>query len=220
MREISHILRPVDFASVSSPALGLAFAWARWYGAEVHVLHVAPIPIAVPGMPGVIVTLDRGSLVDTRLELQHFAEQVCLSGVRYEVQVLHGDAATVIVEEAQRYRNTLVIIGSRATRGLERLMLGSVAERVLHRTKVPTLIVSPASALDPAASPRFKRIVCGVNLHLSSLEALRYALSLATESDAELQVVAVIEQLAAILPPGTPAHLIAEHRQRQYELAL
>jgi nucleotide-binding universal stress UspA family protein len=171
-------------------------------------------------MPGVVVTLDCGALVHTRLEIEHFAEQVCIRGVPYDVRVLHGDAGTVIVEEAQRYRNALVIIGSRGNRGLERLVLGSVAERVLHRTQVPTLVVSAANAVDPSAVPRFKRIVCGVNLHLSSLEALRYALSLATESDADLQVVAVIEPLAAVLPFGTPAHVIAEHRQHQREAAL
>ena len=46
-------------------------------------------------------------------------------------------------------------------------MLGSVAERVLHRTHVPTLVVSAANTLLPSAVPRFKRIFCGVNLHLS-----------------------------------------------------
>ena len=60
MRELNHILCPVDLSSVSKSALAHAFAWAHWYGAELHVLHVAPIPVAVPGMPGVVVTLDQG----------------------------------------------------------------------------------------------------------------------------------------------------------------
>jgi nucleotide-binding universal stress UspA family protein len=68
--------------------------------------------------------------------------------------------------------------------------------------------------------PAFKRIVCGVNLHLSSLEALRYAISLAMEWDAALRIVSVLEPLAAILPLGAPAHLIAEHHQQQRQMAL
>jgi nucleotide-binding universal stress UspA family protein len=220
VREINHILCPVDLSSVSKSALAHASAWANWYGAELHVLHVAPIPVAVPGMPGVVVTLDRGSLVRTQLEVQRFVQEVRLTGVRYDVRVLHGDPAAVIVDEAKRYRNALVILGSRASRGFERVMLGSVAEWVLHRTQVPTLVIAATNGVAPSAVPRSKRIVCGVNLHLSSLEALRYALSIATEADSELRIVSVLEPLAAVLPLGTPAHVIAEHRQRQRQLCL
>jgi nucleotide-binding universal stress UspA family protein len=124
VREIDHILCPVDLSSVSKAALAHAFAWADWYGTELHVLHVAPIPVAVPGMPGVVVTLDRGSLVRTQLEVQHFVQEVRLAGVPYDVRVLHGDPAAVIVDDAKRYRNALVILGSRASRGLERVMPG------------------------------------------------------------------------------------------------
>ena len=109
VRELNHILCPLDLSSVSS-ALAHAFAWAHWYGAELHVLHVAPIPVAVPGMPGVVVTLDQGSLVHTHLEVQHFAKEVCLRGGRTTSR-LHGDPAAVIVGEPQRYRNALVVVG-------------------------------------------------------------------------------------------------------------
>ena len=76
------------------------------------------------------------------------------------------------------------------------------------------------TSLAAVGGAKFKRIVCGVNLHLSSLEALRFALSLATESDAELRVVSVLEPLAAVLPLGTPTHVIAEHRERQRQMSL
>ena len=220
MRELNHILCPVDLSSVSKSALAHAFAWAHWYGAELHVLHVAPIPVAVPGMPGVVVTLDQGSLVHTHLEVQHFAQEVCLKHVLYDVRVLHGDPAGVIVDESQRHPNTLVVVGSHARHGFERVMLGSTAERVLHRTHVPTLVISATNTLGPSSPPRFRRILCGVNLHLSSLEALRYALSLATESDAELRIVSVLEPLATVLPLGTPSHVIAEHREHQQQMSL
>src|SRR4030095_14246709 len=102
VREINHILCPVEWSSVSKSALAHAFAWANWYGAELHVLHVAPIPVAVPGMPGVIVTLDSGSLVRTQLEVQHFVHEVRHTGVPSDVRVLHGDPAAVIVDGAKR----------------------------------------------------------------------------------------------------------------------
>jgi nucleotide-binding universal stress UspA family protein len=85
---------------------------------------------------------------------------------------------------------------------------------------VPTLVVSATNDVAPSVAPKFKRILCGVNLHLSSLEALRFALSMATESDAELRIVSVLEPLAAVLPLGAPTHVIAEHRHHQRQLSL
>jgi nucleotide-binding universal stress UspA family protein len=220
VRQIDHILCPVDFSAVSRSALAHAFAWADWFGAELHVIHVAPMPIAVPGMPGVVVTLDHDSRARTERELREFAQAVRREGVPYDARVVQGDPAAVIVDEAKGYRNVLLILGSRAMSGIERIVLGSVAERVMHRTKVPTLVLPAASELAFSAVSGFKRIVCGVNLHLSSVEALRYAVSLATEWDAHLRIVSVLDPLAAVLPIGTPAHVIAEHRQEQQQQAL
>lgn len=218
MREINHILCPVDFSSVSRSALAHAFAWAEWFGAEVHVLHVAPIPITVPGLPGVLVTLDSGSVAQTHRELREFAAAACRAPRPYDLRVLHGDPAAVILEESKRYPNVLTILGSRAIQGLERLVLGSVSGRVLHRTKVPTIVLPATNVVAASAVAKFKRIVCGVNLHLSSLEALRYALSLATEWDADLRIVSVLDPVAAVLPETTHVHGLDAQYEHQAAL--
>jgi nucleotide-binding universal stress UspA family protein len=220
VREINHILCPVDFSPASKTALAYAFAWAEWFGAQVHVLHVVPIPLALPGVPGVVVTLKPESTARTQSELRAFADAVSRTAVPYELRILYGDAAAVIADQAKTYQNVLVILGSRGMKGLERIVLGSVSERVLHRMKVPALVLPATNEAPLLGTLQRKRIVCGVNLRLSSLEALRYALSLAAEWDASLRIVSVIEPLAAVLPLGTPAHLIAEHQQEQRQEAI
>jgi nucleotide-binding universal stress UspA family protein len=220
VREITHIVCPVELSRHSKMALAHACAWAQWYGAELHVLHVLPTPIAVPGMPGMVVTLDPGPVAHSRRDVEAFAKDTCPGSVRSDVQVVHGDPAAVIVDEAQRYPNALLVIGSRGSRGLERVMLGSVAERVLHRTQVPTLVVSAGADVGAFPVANIKRILCGVNFHLSSFEALRFALSLATESDANLHIVRVLEPMAAVLPFASTAYSIAERQRHRADESL
>ena len=51
MVNIKHVLCPVDFSEFSLHAFGRAVAVARGYGADVTVLHVLPVPSAVPALP-------------------------------------------------------------------------------------------------------------------------------------------------------------------------
>ena len=51
MISIKHVLCPVDFSEFSRHAFGRAVAVARGYGARLTVLHVLPVPSAVPALP-------------------------------------------------------------------------------------------------------------------------------------------------------------------------
>jgi nucleotide-binding universal stress UspA family protein len=58
-----------------------------------------------------------------------------------EMAVLEGEPVEAIVDGAERYLVDLIVIGSHGRRGLRRLLLGSVAEHVVRRSKVPVLVV-------------------------------------------------------------------------------
>ena len=93
----------------------------------------------------------------------------------------------------------LVVMGTHGRSGFERLVLGSVTERVLRKSACPVLTV-PKGIPDVATPPvLFNRIVCAVDFSDCSMHALNYAMSLAQEADAHLTVVHVIE-----LPPDVP----------------
>ena len=220
MRQIDHVICPVDLSPCSERALAYAFAWARWYGAEVHVLHVlhvVPMPLAAAGVPGVVVTLGQKPLAEVRREVEDHVSSVPNPGVALDVQVFEGDPASIILREVKRYHNAVLIIGSHARRGLERFVLGSVAERIIHDTAVATLIVPPPGGHEADAPPVFKRILCAVDLLPSSLEGLRYALSLAKESDATVDIVHVVEDATADLLFSP--HLYAVPEYQRYRVA-
>lgn len=69
-------------------------------------------------------------------------------GVDLESRVLVGEPDAAIVEAAQKNRTELIVIGSHGRTGFKRLLLGSVAERVIGRAACPVLVVKKAAELE------------------------------------------------------------------------
>jgi nucleotide-binding universal stress UspA family protein len=198
MIEIRRILCPVDFSDHSRRALDHAIAIARWYKSTVTVLHVfSPAPVAAfgPGPvvfePIVLTDVDRDQLL---ADVRAFAETESAPGVTVEAVVRGGNTAGEILEQATSMKADLLVIGTHGRSGFDRLLLGSVAERVLRRAGCPVMTVpGPLPHVMPAAPVLYKRILCPVDFSASSLHALKYATSLAQETDGQLTVVHVVE---------------------------
>jgi len=195
MIEIKTILCAIDFSDYSRRALDHAVAIARWYESTITVLHVcsvAPVAAYVPGSPifesAVLTPADRERLTG---EIGRFAEAADLADVPIEIVIREGSVATEILEQAMHA--DLLVIGTHGRSGFDRLVLGSVTEKVLRKASCPVLTV-PAHAPNavPATPVVFKRILCPVDFSDSSMHALNYALSLAQEADARLTVLHVM----------------------------
>jgi nucleotide-binding universal stress UspA family protein len=195
--DIRRILCPIDFSDHSRRALDHAIAIARWYESTVTVLHVfssAPVAAFGPGPvvvePMVLTPVDRDQLLaDTKA----FAEAERAPGVRIDAVLREGNAAREIVEQANSMTADLLVIGTHGRSGFERLLLGSIAERVLRTASCPVMTV-PIRLPDavPAGPVLYKRILCPVDFSESSLHALKYAISLAQEADGQIAVLHVL----------------------------
>ena len=205
MIEIRRILCPVDFSDFSKRSVAHGLAVARRYGSKATVLHV------VPPIPAVAYTADipppelTGLTGEEREELRarllRFAEPGRPSEVRVEAVVREGETVPEILEEAASMDADLIALGTHGRSGFERLLLGSVTEKLLRKARCPVLTVplgSPDPALDDPAF--FKRILCPIDFSECSLSALRYALSMAEENDAELVVLYVVPSDFVPLP--------------------
>jgi nucleotide-binding universal stress UspA family protein len=198
MIEIRRILCPIDFSDHARNALEHAIAIGRWYDATVTVLYVlSPVPVAAwgPGPvvfePIVLTSVDRDQLLaDTRA----FAQTDSAKGVGIEALVREGNTSGEILAQATAMEADLVVIGTHGRSGFERLLLGSVAERVLRKATCPVMTVPARETVAVTTGPiLYKRILCPVDFSESSLHALRYAMSLAQEADAQLTVLHVVE---------------------------
>ncbi len=195
MSEFNRILCPIDFSDASRHAIDQAAAIAGWYGSHVTGLHVLqqpvifepPILFAEPG--GVKDLPANRELV--WLRLNEWMKPAGAAGVPWDVRIDQGIPAECILQYAHFLPADLIVIGTHGTSGFERLIIGSVAEKVLRKAECPVLTVPPHAAT--ASRVPFKRILCPVDFSEPSLVALQTALSLAEEADADLTVFNVID---------------------------
>jgi nucleotide-binding universal stress UspA family protein len=197
MLEIKRILCPTDLSDVSRRSFAHAVALARWYGSDIHVLHVVGAAGPTPGTgfvyPGWSV-LDTATRHAIRAGLEEFARPGCEAGVRVDTRLLEGDPVEEIVDASRTLPADLVVIGSHGRGGFERWVLGSVTEKVVRKSESPVLVVGPSGG--PPAAPSdvaYERILCPVDFSEASFAALRYALSLAQEAGGSLTLVHVVE---------------------------
>jgi nucleotide-binding universal stress UspA family protein len=195
--EFQRILCPVDFSESSTRSLAHAAALSRWYQAQLTVLHVVPTfdPVQVRaelGVPVQIVTpVPRQEVL---AEMRQLLER---AGVSPDARLVAepGDASTTIVDQALATGADLIVIGTHGRRGFKRLVLGSVAETVLHEAPCPVLTVSPHTEAATSDVVTFKRILCPIDFSPSSLQALGFALDLARQAGGLVTLLHVIEFL-------------------------
>jgi nucleotide-binding universal stress UspA family protein len=108
-------------------------------------------------------------------------------------------------------------MGTHGWTGLDRVLLGCVTERVAHATACPLLVVPAHEPVRVATGVALSRILCAVDFRPSSLAGLRYALSLAQEGRARLELVTVLERPHRGEPrlAGEPDAAANEYARRQ-----
>jgi nucleotide-binding universal stress UspA family protein len=74
------------------------------------------------------------------------------AGVPADAVIRHGDAAEVICDVAEEVNPRLIVVGSHAWTSAERVFAGSVADKVLHQTSCPVLVVPEAATRERAAA--------------------------------------------------------------------
>jgi nucleotide-binding universal stress UspA family protein len=193
---VRQILCPVDFSPFARRALDHALVLARWYEAELTVLHVSPLMPTLfglePGLgPATLAPFDRETL---GRELLAFAGETVNATPRPQLIVRPGAAAATILAYAVENETDLIVLGTHGRTGFERFILGSVAEKVVRMARCPVLTV-PRGAPEAQARPSFGRILCALDFSPASDQAVQYALSLAQEAKSCLTMLHVVEWL-------------------------
>lgn len=191
---IDHIVCPVDMTPSTRPLLAFAATWARWYDADLHVLHAVPPPEMLGDpMGGMIVTTMHRPLREVRADLERIVTDVVPEDVRSSVAVIEGQPVDAILHDAHARPRSMVIMGSHGRSGLDRIIHGSITATVAHHTRCAVLVL-PARLLDSAEPlPLFSRVLCAVDFLPSSLAALDHALQIAGQANAPIEVLHVLE---------------------------
>jgi nucleotide-binding universal stress UspA family protein len=161
---IKRILCPVDLSEFSPHVLDRAVTVARACGASICVQHVLP----VAGVAVVPFGLGGPSSfgyypVDREQVLKNLPRLLSLD-TRHDVAIdIHVNEAPVVAKEilllADRVGADLIVLGTHGRSGFDRLVFGSVAEKVLRTSKLPVMTVPPHDAHVPPEGEPFRRIL-------------------------------------------------------------
>lgn len=136
---IKKILLPIDGSKNSLRGLNEAIYIARQCNAIIIGLNIIKVP------PGIVLNkkkLESGSLKTVQMMMDAAKTKAGRHGVQFNYKIIKGaDPGYDIVQYSKKHKNDLIVIGARGLGAMKETFLGSVSNYVLHKSKIPVLIV-------------------------------------------------------------------------------
>jgi nucleotide-binding universal stress UspA family protein len=202
MLEIRVIICPIDFSSISVRAYRHALSLAEHYQARLLAVHIVEEwrhPSADFAASAYDLNEFYKGLHETgSRRLREFVKSHTHDEMEPELIVERGTAPDSILTLAQTQMADVLVMGTHGQRGFDRLVLGSTTDRVMRTAPCPVIVVPPQDTMaagdDLHNIRHLKRILFCADFSTNSEGALRYAISVAVEYDAELILVHVLEE--------------------------
>ena len=141
-KTFNKILCPIGFDRNSGVALTFAYELADPDTSTLYLLHVVSAPTMGPIMLEPNPVLSEGI---AERELEKLVQQHLTSHASCRIMTRRGDPASVIVTVAEELNVDLIVMPTHGHKGVERMILGSVAERVVREAKWPVLTIGSSS---------------------------------------------------------------------------
>ena len=150
---VKNILVPVDYSDSGDAAMAYAVSLAKEYEAELHLVNVYEQPFAYVdgGFSGA--ALPTVTPADLEAEEARLDQVTPGGDVNFRRKFIVGSPADELVNYAKDNAIDLVVMGTHGRTGLNRLLMGSVAEGVVRRAPCPVLTIKqPAEELQEQES--------------------------------------------------------------------
>ena len=145
MLEIRNILVPIDFHQHSEALVDLAlFITQKLGAAQTTFIHVMPqLPDYSDYKPDTLKQLEASFLAHAESKMTALMETVKGRAHGIDGVVVSGDATNAILAYAREQPADLLVIATHGSQGIEKVLLGSVADRVIKGAPCPTLVFNP-----------------------------------------------------------------------------
>lgn len=187
-----NILYATDFSPMAEVAASYAAEVARRYGSKVFAVHVRPLDSYGMAPPESWAALKEASEFQAKEQAAHLCR--LFQRVEHEAIVEQGSVWDTLSNLIARQHIDLVVMGTHGRQGLGKILLGSITEGVLRRAPCPVLTIGPHMEVEPARATEMKRILFATDFSFASQAAAPYAVSLAQENQAHLDILHVIEK--------------------------
>lgn len=145
MKKINNIMVPIDFSETSEMLIEYAVSFAKSFGAKLYIVHVVEdfsrySYISVPHVSMDNIMNEVYKHAD--IELKRFCTEKLEGKAEYEFILSQGEAYKEILRLSKEKGVDMILIGTHGVSGLERVLFGSTAERVIRGAKCPIMMVN------------------------------------------------------------------------------
>ena len=146
MKEFKRVLFPVDLSESSDKIVPYVQAVAERFGAQIHILFAARVfdhftSIYVPHPS--INKFEKELIDGAEKRLYEFVDQHFKEFPHTKTSVVAGDPSEEVLNYIKEHEIDLVIMGTHGRKGMDKIIFGSVAERVVKSAPVPVMVVNP-----------------------------------------------------------------------------
>jgi nucleotide-binding universal stress UspA family protein len=187
----NKIMIPLDGSEVSEQVLPYGRCLARNLQLPVELLAVVDVAGLVASLPAEDKTTVESFIAATWRNSEAFLDRTSntFSGVSVTCAVERGRPGELVIERAAADAQTLIAMATHGRSGIDRWLLGSVAEKVLRGTRNPLLLVRAAQGAQTDGEAALKRVIVPLDGSRLAEKALPYATALAKKIDMELLLV-------------------------------
>jgi len=144
MKEFKTILVAVDFSDSSVNAFQMAMSLAEKFTARLLILHVINEPVDLRGFYVPHISFEK---LEEEIEegakkmMESFCRQQIDTFETYESLIVPGLPYEEIINQAQKFDADLIVLGTHGRTGLDHVLFGSTAEKVVRKSSLPVLTV-------------------------------------------------------------------------------
>ncbi len=184
MVTFERILIPTDFSDLSVRALEYGKVIAKRYNSRILLAHVnLPVnPISPPEATWIEEQDEVWEKLEERLEENGSALRA--EGFRAETVSLTGNIHEELQSTVEKHKTDLIVMGTHARSGLNRLLFGSETESLMRQAKCPVMVIGPSAPPAPQPAWQVKSVICATSLDPGEAWIAGYAYILALDHKA------------------------------------
>ena len=144
MNTFSTVLVAIDFSDSSDNAFQMALSLAKNFSAQLLVLHVINEPVDLRGfyVPHISFTqLEKEIEEGAQKMMESFCRTHLVDFENFEKLIVSGLPYEQVIAQAEEKSADLIVLGTHGRSGLDHVLFGSTAEKVVRKSKIPVLTV-------------------------------------------------------------------------------
>ena len=213
---LRSIVAATDLSANAAPALEWAQEIAVDHQARLHIVNASKLAGWSTDYLEIDARIPPQIRSATRDKLEDLAKTLRQRGIQVSCEVCLGEPCDIILATAEARQADLIVVGTRGQRGLDYLLLGSTAQRVVQRAPSPVLTVHPQDAENQRP---IRKVLVATDFSVEAESALTAALDLFSVSPTDIEIILLHAYLVPYDLVGTEGVVSAAAGLEQWQTA-